>query len=83
MQTQIQGQHLAEARRLSLRQFYLPRIDLGIVLLLRQGEKTKMLMLKREWLDLGSRNRQDVLSAGRGGLHFFVVVPPIPPPFFW
>ena len=65
-----------------MKQFYLPRIDLGIVLLLRQGEKTKMLTLKREWLDLGSRNKARCAFCWKGRITYFFV-PPIPPPFFW
>lgn len=45
-----------------------PLCGFNVFLLLKQGEKTKMVVLKREWLDLGSRNRQDVLSARRGSL---------------
>lgn len=38
-------------RRFSLEQFLLPHVDLSIIVLFRQGEKTKMFMLKREWVE--------------------------------
>ena len=68
MQIQIHGQHLATLRSFCLEQFCLPHKDLVVVLLLGQGEKTEMFVLKREWVDLGSRNRKDVLVAEKGSL---------------
>ena len=53
-----------------------PLSGLDVFLLLKQGEKTKMFVLKREWLDLGSRNRQDVLSARRGSLMIMIFLFP-------
>lgn len=56
-ETQIHGQHLATARRLSLKWLYLPHVDSDVVLPLRQGKKTKIFMLEREWVEFGSKKQ--------------------------